>query len=121
MEFTLMARTISLLCSLGDITIGWNATNDAAVLPVIQQMIDNGVRFFIVRKKDKQIAVTKVTQTADSRKVVIPDASLQTLFASGLLTIGSLLVAESIGPEIARTAAEVADNDTVATQKVAGG
>lgn len=115
-----MARTISLLCSLGDFTLGWEPANDAAILPVIQKMIDNGVRFFIVKKKDKQVPVTKVTQAADSRKVTIPNESLQSLFAGGLLSIGSLLI-DTIGPEIARTAEQVAENDTVATQKVAGG
>jgi hypothetical protein len=114
-----MARTVSLLCSLGDITIGWDAANDAQVLPAIQKMLDNKVRFFIL-KKSKQVEVVKITQPADSRKIVIPDASLQGLFASGLLTLGSLLVAETTG-EVAHTAQEVADNDTIATQPVAGG
>jgi hypothetical protein len=114
-----MARTVSLLCSLGDITISWDAVNDAAVLPVIQKMIDNKVRFFIL-KKTKQMEVTKITQPADSRKIVIPDKSLQGLFASGLLTLGSLLVAETTG-EVARTPEEVMANDTIATQAVAGG
>jgi hypothetical protein len=114
-----MARTVALLCSLGDMTIGWDATNDAAILPIIQKMIDSGVRFFIVKKKEQRV-VTKLTQATDARKIVIPDASLQGLFASGLLTIGSILLAETTG-EIAETAGQVAENDTVAVNPAAGG
>lgn len=114
-----MARTSSLLCSLGDITIGWKAENDAAVLPVIQKMIDNGVVFFIMRKT-KQVPVEKITQAADARKVIIPDASLQSLFAGSLLTVTSLLMGETTG-EIAKTAEQVAENDTIATNPIGGG
>lgn len=118
-----MARTCSLLCSLGDITINWDSSNDAAVLPVIQKMIDSGVRFFILGKKSKRTQVVKVTQAADARKVVIPDASLQNLFAAGLLTVGSLLANESVETtgEVAKTAEQVAENDTIATQRAGGG
>ena len=116
-----MARTVSLLCSLGDITIGWEAANDASVLPIIQKMLDGGVRFFIL-KKTKPMEVTKITQPADARKIVIPDESLQSLFASGLLTIGGLmLTTEEATGEIARTVEQVAENDTIATQPAAGG
>jgi hypothetical protein len=114
-----MARTISLLCSLGDMTIAWQAENDATILPLLQQMIDKGVRFHIL-KKTKEIAVTKLTQAVDARKVVIPDESLQALFAQGLLAVGGLLSMESTG-EIAKTPEAVVENDTLAIQQVAGG
>lgn len=114
-----MARTFSLICSLGDLTIQWAAKNDAAILPVIQQMIDTGVRFHIVRKT-KEVQVKNISQAVDARKIVIPDASLQSLFASSLLTIGGLLVGETTG-EIAETAEEVAAHDTIVTRPVGGG
>jgi hypothetical protein len=114
-----MARTVSLLCSLGDMTIGWDAANDAAILPIIEKMINDRVRFFIIKKKDQHL-VEKVTQAADTRKIVIPDASLQGLFASGLLTVGSLLLAETTG-DVATTAEQVIENDTVAVRPAGGG
>jgi hypothetical protein len=116
-----MARTVSLLCSLGDLTVKWDAANDPTVLPIIQKMIDSGVRFFIL-KKSKQVEVSKITQPADARKIVIPDQSLQSPCASGLLTIGGLMLStEETTGEVARTAEQVAENDTVATQPAVGG
>jgi hypothetical protein len=100
-------------------TIAWEAENDATMLPVIQQMIDNKVRFHVL-KKTKAIPVTKLTQASDARKVVIPDESLQALFAQGLLAVGSLLSVQTTG-EIAKTPEAVLENDTVAVRAVAGG
>ena len=115
-----MSRTFSVLCSLGDISLKWDPENDDKVLPIIQKLLDKQVRFFVLKKKDKLIPVEKVSQTADVRKVVIPDESLQDLFADGLLTIGGLLLGEPTG-EIAKTPQQVAENDTVAVQPAAGG
>lgn len=114
-----MARTIALLCSLGDITVSWEAKDDVTMAPIIQRLLDSKVRFHILRKR-KTIMVEKATQAMDARKVILPDASLQQLFASGVLTVGALLMGETTG-EIAKTAQDVLENDTVATQAPAGG
>lgn len=115
-----MARTISLLCSRGDLTVSWQPENDAVMLPAIQKLIDLKVRFFVLKKRDKLVPVEKITHVADLRKVVIPDETLQGLFATAVLTVTGLLLGDATG-EIAQTAQDVVDNDTLAVQPVAGG
>jgi hypothetical protein len=114
-----MARTFSLLCATGDTTISWDPENDEKWLKIIQTMIDRKYRFFILRKS-KKIEVTKVTQAADTRKVIIPDKTMESLFSDAVMTIGGLLMGETTG-EIAKTPEQVIENDTLVTAPVAGG
>lgn len=114
-----MARTIVLPCALGDITIGWEPENDAEMLPILQAMLDAKTRFHIIRKR-KITPVTKITQAADTRKIVIPNAILQKLWREGIIGVGVSHVAESIG-KIAKTPQEVIEQDTLATSPMAGG
>jgi len=114
-----MARTIAFVCSLGDLTVGWDATNDADMIPIIQKMLDSKIRFHITRKR-KKVEVEKLTQALDARKITLPDESLQRLKMAGLLMVGAFMMGESTG-EIAETAEQVIENDTVATQPAGGG
>ena len=127
-----MARTSILsFGGYGDVTIHWESQNDDKVLPVIQSMIDRGVRFFVLSGKKKSMQRTEVTDpaaTLSTRQIVIPDAELENLHQAGLITAGNVAVTEeeadddldSTG-EIADTPEQVAENDTVAVAPAAGG
>ena len=108
----------------GDITTHWESQNDDKVLPVIQQLIDSGVRFFIVEPASEAPASTLVTSTDQvlaNRTIVLPDAALEELHKAGLVITVQGAIEGTAGPHIAGTAEEVAAADTVAVQPAKGG
>lgn len=127
-----MSRTSFLsFGGYGDVTIHWEPQNDDKVLPVIQSMIDRGVRFFVLSGKKKSVTRTEVADpaaTLSTRQIVIPDVELENLHQAGLITAGDVAVEgdeddDDLGStgEIADTPQRVAENDTVAVAPAAGG
>lgn len=112
----------------GDVTVQWETQNNDTVLPNIQKMIDAGIRFFILGKKvpfveAPQIDVTDITQIGKKRTIVIPDESLEALHKLGLVTAGQVVLdseVENTGT-VAKTAEDVAANETVAVKPPSGG
>jgi hypothetical protein len=90
------------------------------MLPIIQQMIENKIRFHKVTSKGNIRAIERPSQAMKARKIILPDESLQRLAAAGMLMITALMIGDTTG-EIATTAQEVIDSDTVATQPARGG
>jgi hypothetical protein len=118
-----MSRTISLLCKYGDLTFGWDESDDATVLPILQSLLDAQVRFLIVRKK-KQHLVTKLTQAIDARNIVLPSEAWQRLIGSGLLALAGKLVGDTqveVTSDLAKTPEQIAENDVYAVNPVGGG
>jgi len=118
-----MARTMHLLNSLGHVTIHWEQQNDTTVLPVIQNMLDRGFKFFILSDQQEQVPATTIDEMAAARRVIISDEGLQQLQDSGVIQIGGIAIDETdeTTGEQAKTAEEVAEHDTVVTQPARGG
>lgn len=122
-------RTILSFGGYGDVAISWEEQNDSKVLPVIQGLLDKRVVFFILGKKKllgeaKKTQVTKINQAQKARHIIIPDEALEQLHSAGLITAGKVTIdsgdMDNTG-EIARTAAQVAAHDTIATAPAQGG
>jgi hypothetical protein len=105
-----MARTMHLMNSFGHVTIHWEATNDAMILPAIQWMLDHKFKFFILSEAN-EIPLTSITELTD-RRIILPDESLQQLYELGVLQIGGVAIDDN---------AEVLEHDTIVTQPAQGG
>lgn len=115
-----MARTIHMLNSHGHVTVHWEEQNDSLVLPVIQEMLDKGYKFFILAGDNEHVAATTIDDVA-ARRIIISDESLEKL--REFIQVGGVTIeedAETTG-ELAGTPEDVASHDTVATQPMQGG
>ena len=122
-----MPRTMHLLNSLGHLTIHWEVQNDELVLPVIQSMLDQQFKFFILSESG-DVEVTSIDDLG-GRQVKILDetlnalADLQKLQEAGQVQVGGVSIddeAETTG-ELATTPEAVAAHDTIAVQPARGG
>jgi hypothetical protein len=118
-----MARTIVLsFGGHGDVTAKWDADNDAVILPEIQKLIDSGYLFFILEADQSDRPVTSIDDVSKVRNIVIPNATLEKLHQDGLLTVGGVVLGETTNTgEIATTAEQVAEADTVVVPPAKGG
>jgi hypothetical protein len=80
-------RHMILLTELGDIEVAWDSGNDEAMRTVIQQKMQEGVAFFVLKPvfKSSFYRKTKLTDIKDlkEQRVKVNDADLEKLFASG--------------------------------------
>lgn len=124
-----MARRIFLAFGgYGDVAVTWDEQNDDQVLPVIQDMLEKGVKFFILAQRmsgegrDQGMTLDDVKV---GRHIILPNDGLEQLRLSGLVAAGKVEVSgdSHVGNtgEIAKTAQEVVENDTVATPPASGG
>jgi antitoxin component of MazEF toxin-antitoxin module len=117
-----MARTIILpKGKYGDITIGWDESNNDKVLPILQEMIDQKWLFFILDPEGIKTPVTDVDQ-ANTKSIVIPNDLLEQLHLSGILKVGARIEGDlATTGEVARTAEVLATADAIVTPPASGG
>jgi hypothetical protein len=112
-----------MLNSHGHVSIHWEEQNDVHILPVIEKMLAQGYKFFIVGDNNEQVAVTDTTEVATTRRITLSDDSLQQLYDAGLIQVGGITIeddAETTG-EQAKTPEAVAEHETVVTKPASGG
>ena len=108
----------------GHISISWSKDDDDIILPMIQEKIDQGCRFFITKgitRRKKQII--HVNELNGRRNVILSDENLNNLLSQAT-TIRVDHVEHDRDIEtirVARTATEVVNNDTVVTRQMYGG
>lgn len=105
----------------GDVTCGWDEADDDKVMPIIQQMIDQKWRFFVLEYDGTQAPLVSVDQVATTRSIVIPQPLLEQLHQSGILKVGAKVAEAQATGEIARTPEAVAAADTIVTPPAQGG
>lgn len=113
--------TTTFPCEVGDVTLGWEASNDEDVRTIIQKKLDEGFVFFIAPSDhpEQHLRVRKFEQIGDRRQVIIPDRDFHELFVEGkIVVVGQPITSDTArpvaGPERARTADAVMANNTVA-------
>lgn len=117
-----MARSISPMCRLGDLVLTWEAKDDATVGPLLQALLDQGVVFFIARKR-KLHKVEKITQATNARNISLPTEAWNKLLGAGVLSLvatASIASEETTG-ETADTPEAITENDTIAVTPPQGG
>jgi hypothetical protein len=119
---------------MGDLGIEWPVENIDRVAETFQVLIDKGVNFYLVEKKDglvrSKTTVTPVSggdtlkQQIASGKVYIKNADIKPLLDAGIASIATLTgVGDFKAPsgKTAKTGKEAASNDTVALGQRQGG
>lgn len=119
-------HTMTLLNASGDVTIGWDDANDDAILDFIQAKMDKGYSFFIIDKGKQRPVVNNLKDARlllQQRKVIINDDQAAKLLEDGVAKLvnssGSTFDATKGGR--AKTAKEVASNNTAVTRPLQGG
>lgn len=122
-EVLARVRIMNIMNDAGHTSFGWDEADDEWVLPMIRQKMAQGYVFWIVRRNPlREVQLERVDDVRDVRHVIIRDQAARTLFEQGRIGI----VADDDDDHVetvrrARTAEEVASNDTVAHRRLGGG
>jgi acyl transferase domain-containing protein len=141
-----MKRSTSLLNLAGDMTFTWDEPSDEKMVKIIKEMMDNGVRFFIVNSPgpsgiplrlqtaedapksgrslavmDEDLSRVKLTQNMISAGVPEALADLATSAGSGVTVEKSPVTKDHKVIKAAKTAEEAAATTTVAVKPNRGG
>lgn len=106
----------------GHVSFGWDAEDDARIVPMIQRAMDQGYEFWIVKRNPmREEQLTTITDLQDIRHVILRDQDTRELFEQGLVGLINDTDAPLETVRRAGSAAEAATNDTVAHRRMAGG
>lgn len=114
-------RSITWLNETGDVTLTWEKDRDGVMKKIIQQKMDEGYSFFIVKGNLVTSSYQKVTDVAQIKKrsITMTDKEAEQL-------VGGTSFAQSTVSQIETTSratkpSEVVKNNTVATRPIRGG
>jgi hypothetical protein len=119
-------RTFTFLSGDGDNVYGWDAADNPWVIPMIQKKLDEGFTFWIVKQNQtRAVRLRRADDAREIRSVTVKDPDARQLFEQGRIGIVARPVDgrddEYRLERRARSAEEVADNDTVAHRPLRGG
>ena len=116
-------RSIMWLNETGDITLSWSKDRDEIMKKIIQQKMDEGYSFFIVKRGMVNTSYTKVDSVDQIKKcnINMTDKEAELMIAGDGVALSSLAAGtvETIGR--AKTADEVVKKNTVAVRPLRGG
>lgn len=130
--------SMTLLCSLGDITITWSEQNRDKILAVIQKKMDEGYTFFTTKKFMYKRLSRKIKVTPKNidlvEEIIITDEQFDKMVddmddrdVATLVRADSARVVKRIGKDkidaqqIARRAEDVINKNSVAIRPIRGG
>jgi hypothetical protein len=134
--------SITLLNSTGDVTITWDAENEAAILGLIEEKLAAGVSFFIIEprslfgipmpaKKVKATSMEDIALAGSVRikdkdvtqllKTSLGDAAVEKLVESGKAVVQSAAAKNYETTRRANSAEEVLRSNTIAVPRIVGG
>lgn len=132
--------SITFLNMTGDITITWDAQNEAAILALVEKKMSEGYSFFILKPRvlgllgHKKVEMTDIEEARKAGGVVVTDAlaekvlarlddaDLEATVANGKArVVGRNNVADVSTARRAKTPAEVVRHPAVAVRRVVGG
>ncbi|MDO8415231.1 MAG: hypothetical protein Q7S87_03345 [Agitococcus sp.] len=132
--------SITFLNMSGDVTLTWDASNEAAMLARIEAKMAAGFTFFILKPRlggllsPKKVPLTSIAQAKKAGAVTAPDALANTfvlnlgdadvnaMVSSGIAQLSNVIRPaqwDTIGR--ANTAKDVLTNQTIATRAIVGG
>jgi hypothetical protein len=134
---------ITFLNMTGDVTISWDASNEATILALVEEkMKKENVTFFIIKPRflsflgKKKVRATSIKQIAEAGAAVVDDEDFQRMMGRLKLHDHALEAAVAAGKahltrsdvpvdrasvRPARTPQEVLQNQTIAVRRVVGG
>ncbi len=118
-------RSMTLLNSLGDVTIVWSAEKDAEMKEMIRAKLARGIRFFVIKKIPlvplyRRSTVTDPNALGD-RRVDLDDRDLERLVKSGTVTLARVGVNTMELVKATKDVDEIASNSTAAMPQMVGG
>lgn len=115
--------TTSFLNREGDTTIEWTPDVDEKMMNFFDKKLKEGMTFFIVDNSAQSKPIKSVFDIGPDRKIVVKDADLDQVLqdTAGKVTVKKRDKGETVTKGIARTAADIVKNDTVAVQPQKGG
>lgn len=117
-------RGLTLACSMGDLEISWDPSNDHKVRDMIQAKMDQGYRFFVMKPLlgDLLAIRRRVFSATDlkSNSVKIRDNDIAAMFSAGEVSLFRTNEQESTGVAL-KTADEVVRNRTIGVPQFRGG
>jgi hypothetical protein len=125
---TVEQPSITFLNMTGDVTITWDATNEAAVLALIEEKMKAGYSFFILKKVafgllgSRKVQAKSMAEVARAGSVVVDDAGVEAALAAGKVSLAEVPKTATVDTvRRAKTAQEVVRHNTVAVRRVVGG
>lgn len=133
---------ITFLNMTGDVTISWDASNQEAILALVEEKMKEKFTFFIIKPRflsflgKKKVRATSIRQIAEAGAAVVADEDFQRMMGRLKLHDDALEAAVAAGKahltksdvpveramiRPARTAQEVMQNQTIAVRRVVGG
>jgi hypothetical protein len=118
-------RSMTLLNSLGDVTIVWKPEKDKEIKDLIAAYVKKGIRFFIIEKVPllpfyRRTSVSDPTKLPE-RRIKIDDAQLSKLVDSGHVELARAGTDVMEFVRATNDVEEIATSNTVATQPMVGG
>ena len=143
MSHEIIQPAITFLNMTGDVTISWDASNEATILALVEEkMKKENVTFFIIKPRflsflgKKKVRATSIKQIAEAGSAVVDDEDFQRMMGRLKLHDQALEAAVAAGQahltrsnvpvdrasvRPARTPQEVVQNQTIAVRRVVGG
>ncbi|KVP39462.1 hypothetical protein [Burkholderia ubonensis] len=133
---------ITFLNMTGDITISWDASNEAAMLALVEQKMKEGFSFFIMKPRflsilgKKKVRANSLEEVAAAGAAVVDDADFHRMMArlklhdqavEAAVASGQAQLTKSDGQvdrdtiRRAKTPAEVVRHQTLAVRPIVGG
>ena len=118
-------RSMTLLNSLGDVTIIWSKDKDNEIKEMIRQKIAAGIRFFLVEKIPLLPLYYQKTvhdpSTLSERQVKLDDRQLEDLVLSGKVQISKVSNKTVEFIRATKDVEEIVTSSTVALPQMCGG
>lgn len=114
-----------LLNGTGDVTIGWDASQNTQMREMIERKLKDGCTFFIIEKKCWGLFSSKLKirsiHDVKGNEIIIADESLSTLFKDGMLSAGKTpkMSYETIGNS--NDVDEILENNTIVVNQMSAG
>jgi hypothetical protein len=114
-----------LLNATGDVTIGWDESQNSEMKDMIQRKLVEGCSFFIIEKKcfglfSKKLKIRSV-HDIKGNEITIADESLSELFKDGKLSAGKTPHMSYDTAGYSTDPDEILNNDTLVVNKIAAG
>lgn len=123
-------RRMDFLGPYGHVSFGWTPENDEWVLPMIEEKMKVGFVFRIVERNnfanmgvfEHEVEIKDIAEIGSLRRVLIHDDDARKLIESGKMKLTREFgESEYTAGRVAKTAAEVVRNDTIAHRPARGG
>lgn len=124
-ELNEQSRHMIMLNLVGDVSLTWDADQDANMRVYIEKKMKEGYSFFILEKNwlgmSRKKKVVDINDIGANKKVWMDDEELENAFKSGKIKLLKNTNNQYTTTRLAKTADEVVENPTVATRPMKGG